>query len=160
QLQSGRAFPDSTQVVLVWYQRAWLALMAGRALPEFPADHFGRDAAAPFLAAFRGDSTRALVLLARSMRGQPPDLRAAFAAHLRAIADWGAGRWDEVIDRTAPSARVGMRRGMDPAELIRLNDRWMIADAFARLGHPDSATVYLELILDPPGNPSPVIFSR
>ena len=44
--------------------------------------------------------------------------------------------------------------------MLRTRSRWLIADAFEKLGQPDSVATYLQLILEPPAYGNPDVFQR
>ena len=72
-------------------------------------------------------------------------------AHLAGWAAWSAGNWGRAIDELRPYCHGAAFEMASRAELFMRNpSRWILADAFAREGQPDSAAVYLKLILDPP----------
>jgi hypothetical protein len=68
-------------------------------------------------------------------------------------------RWDEVIVRLAPEARLGNYDASD-LEHVRQIYRWLVAEAFAAAGRADSATTYFGLMLDPPGRPPNVVVTN
>jgi tetratricopeptide (TPR) repeat protein/tRNA A-37 threonylcarbamoyl transferase component Bud32 len=54
------------------------------------------------------------------------------------------GRWDEAAHLLQPVACQSVQGGMARFPAGMCTVRWYLADAFERLGHPDSAAVYLE----------------
>ena len=57
-----------------------------------------------------------------------------------------SGEWSRVVELLAQRAASGQRTGI-PGTLA---ERWLVATAYQRLGHPDSAAFYYELVVDPP----------
>jgi tetratricopeptide (TPR) repeat protein len=102
-------------------------------------------------AAAAGDTTLARRLLA-TIRTRPATqvARLGFAPEL--LQAWIAargGRWQEVLNHIGPAALQGEAVGsvnLQSAPLMR----WMAAEAYDRLGPPDSAAVYFERAIAPP----------
>jgi tetratricopeptide (TPR) repeat protein len=63
------------------------------------------------------------------------------------------GRWTDVARRLEAAARAGERDGGDLDQVSGAAVRWLVAEAYERLGKPDSAAAMYELILDPSGVP-------
>jgi hypothetical protein len=63
------------------------------------------------------------------------------------------GRWSEVVRRLGPAAAAGERDGGDLHQVSSMALRWLMADAYGRLGRADSAAAMYELVLDPTGTP-------
>jgi len=57
------------------------------------------------------------------------------------------GRWDEVVRVLDPVARLPKDIGFVPVSAGRAWPRLLLADAFERLGRPDSAAACFELLL-------------
>ena len=57
-----------------------------------------------------------------------------------------SGEWSRVVELLAQRAASGQRIGI-PGTLA---ERWLVASAYQRLGQPDSAVLYYELVVDPP----------
>jgi len=74
--------------------------------------------------------------------------RKRFAADILALEGWIASRendWQTVI-RTLKPART---RGQQPRVVGRLPVRWLVAEAYERLGDPEEAAVAYELVVSP-----------
>jgi tetratricopeptide (TPR) repeat protein len=77
--------------------------------------------------------------------GEVPDfLEAAIAAQ--------GERWAEVVELLAPSATRGHDIGYLEIQTSRIARQWLVADAYERLGRPDSAAPFLERIVAPEGS--------
>ncbi|HYM81003.1 MAG TPA: hypothetical protein VEY91_06280, partial [Candidatus Limnocylindria bacterium] len=137
--------------------RLMLAIVSGGVIPA-PADAWAHDSSTATLitrglrAAFARDRAGAQRLLnvvrARSRRelawqGAGPVL---LAARIEAL----AGHWEEAARMLQPVASQSVEMGEVhyPAGMSAV--QWFLADAFEKLGHPDSAAVYLELIASGP----------
>jgi tetratricopeptide (TPR) repeat protein len=70
-----------------------------------------------------------------------------------------AGRWGEAVAILGPFARQGGTSAVPPREFLRSATRWRLAGAFERLGQPDSAAAYLDLVVRPPILPTPLLES-
>ena len=144
---------------VLWFLDSWLARVAERAPVRVPPLLRGSNwgaAARATVAALAGDSVAARAAVA----GSEPKSRAALAEHAEGLLDWKLGRWKKAIEHLAPNARGGFYRLPNIEEMLRSPSRWIVADAYGRLGERDSAIVYLNLLLDPQ-RPSPaVIISR
>jgi len=112
-----------------------------------------------YLAVAAGDTTRARRLLTelRSRRTVRLGAHGAATEFLEACIAARAERWDEVIARIARPARDGsdvmvMRNDPISDRIGTAPERWMVASAHERLGHPDSAIVFYERMLGP-GSP-------
>jgi eukaryotic-like serine/threonine-protein kinase len=102
-------------------------------------------------AAAAGDTILARRLLATVRTRSAPDIsRQGFTpALLEAWIAARGGRWQEVLDRLGPAALQGEAMGyvlLQSAPLMR----WMVAEAYDRLGLPDSAAAYFERAIAPP----------
>ena len=145
----------------LWGNRLQLDFIAGRD-PDFM--HYVREPrlrelATGLSAAWSGDSVRARRSMRRYRQATP--VQVVWVEVLsEAMLDRHARRWGAVIGRLAPDARVGMYDPGSDLETARQTYRWMVAEAFAASGQPDSATTYLGLILEPPGRSANVIMSR
>jgi len=102
-------------------------------------------------AAAAGDTILARRLLATVRTRSAPDIsRQGFTPTL--LEAWIAarsGRWQEVLSRLGPAALQGEATGyvlLQSAPLMR----WMVAEAYDRLGLPDSAVTYFERAIAPP----------
>jgi hypothetical protein len=104
-------------------------------------------------AAVAGDTAAAMTRLtqlehqpsvARRRLGQGPRL-------LRAYVEAAQGRWPDVA-RLLGSAG-GEYDGGDPDQVSSMAMRWLLADAYTRVGQPDSAAATFELILAPTRTP-------
>jgi hypothetical protein len=140
-----------------WYDQARLLLaMAAERTPETVPLKLANDSSTPgrvmhaLWAAVRGDSTSTIQALEQA-RSEAEELKrlGAGPALARAWVDGLAGRWSTVIDSLAPAALHGEH---DATILDRISSfpvRWLVADAYARLGRVDSAAMYMELLLAP-----------
>jgi tetratricopeptide (TPR) repeat protein len=100
-----------------------------------------------------GDTARARKLLARirrrsvieqKLQGSNPMLIEAWIAAR-------AGSWEEVVG-LGPAARQGDDLGSVLSPSNRVLKRWLVAEAYERLGRPDSAAAYFELAMSPIGD--------
>ena len=81
--------------------------------------------------------------------------RTVVSDYVEATIDFQAGRWRQAVERLDGFARAGVRTLPGHASALRQNARWMMADAYLRLGRPDSAVSRLEMILAPVGGEAP-----
>jgi len=139
-----------------WQARLVLATASGRHLAADLQRLIGDTTPAGltlsgWTSAIAGDTTTARTLLARIKRlpaieqrrlGDGPLLLGA------SIASRGR-RWKEVIGLIGPSAQRGEHDGSSPAQVASISLRWLVADAYERLGRADSAAVYYELAVAP-----------
>ena len=101
--------------------------------------------------ALSGDTTTARTLLARVMRLPAVEQRRLGDGPLlleASIASRGR-HWEEVVRLLGPSAQRGEHDGSSPAQVASVSVRWLVADAYERLGRADSAAVYYELAVAP-----------
>ncbi|MGZ3373982.1 MAG: protein kinase domain-containing protein [Gemmatimonadaceae bacterium] len=140
-----------------WYERArlLLAIATGRRLGE-PALS-ANDTSLPaetlraLWAAASGDTVTAHAKLKNTARLSRRDL-AVIGSGPILVDGWIAfdgKRWSEVVDRVAPIALIGEN---DPTILDRPDsfmERWLVANAYERLGKLDSAARFLDLLLRP-----------
>ncbi|HET9252833.1 MAG TPA: hypothetical protein VFP58_12040, partial [Candidatus Eisenbacteria bacterium] len=103
-------------------------------------------------AAAAGDTTSARRLLETMRARSEPDIaRQGFTPAM--VQGWiaaRAGRWQDVMDILGPAALQGEPRGNVQFQSAPLT-RWLVAEAYERLGHPDSAAAYFErAIASPP----------
>ncbi len=101
-------------------------------------------------ATIRGDSVagrRALDTL-----GRKPDLeRRKYAVDTRFLEAWiaaGSSQWEDVVQLLKPFAERGPG---GPKTTGRLAIRWLVADAYERLGRPDAAVASFEQVVSPVG---------
>ena len=59
------------------------------------------------------------------------------------------GRWVEVTHLLGPAARLGEHDGSSPDQVASLGVRWLLAEAYERIGRLDSAAAYFELAIAP-----------
>ena len=100
-------------------------------------------------AAVAGDLPRARELL-RTVQASPAAELARQGAGpvlLEASIATRAGKWDEAVRLLGPPARQGIELGFVTDGVGRVPMRWLVGDAWERLGRPDSAAVYFELVL-------------
>ncbi|MEO6461541.1 MAG: hypothetical protein ABIP29_00515, partial [Candidatus Eisenbacteria bacterium] len=101
-----------------------------------------------FFTSFEGDSARVRAG-ARTLAAEfHPDVRPEFLAGIEGFLAFREQRWAEAIRDLSPPAR-GSWMGGAHYERMRNRARWAVATAFERTGRPDSAAVYLGLILRP-----------
>jgi tetratricopeptide (TPR) repeat protein len=138
-----------------WQARIVLAIASGRPPPV--DEQLMRDTTpagltlAGLTSALSGDTTSARTRLVRVRRLPPVEqlrlgdgpllLEASIAARNQ--------RWEEVIRLLGPSAQRGEHDGSSPAQVASVSVRWLIADAYERVGRLDSAQVYYELAIAP-----------
>ncbi len=141
-----------------WYWQARLVLAMASGRPP-PADirRLMRDTTPAGLtlsgwtSALAGDTASARTRLARVLRLPAIEQRRLGDGPLlleASIASRGS-QWKEVIRLLGPSAQGGEHDGSSPAQVASISVRWLIADAYERLGRPDSAAVYYELAIAP-----------
>ena len=143
-------------MVTNWMTRAWFAELCGRPAPAVPGP--AARALAPLIAslhdAMAGDSAGAR----RRIQAWQPNVgmqrwvKNGAAGLIQGRADLRRRDWDRVVEELRPNAACGSRNEPPPLAALRAPSRWLIADAFEGLGKPDSARVYLERLLEPPGN--------
>jgi serine/threonine protein kinase/tetratricopeptide (TPR) repeat protein len=142
---------------LRWYLQARLLLaVAAGLLPKPVPAALARDTSVEgwvlhaIWAAARSDSAAAVRALEQARRW-PEDL-SRLGAGPRLARGWveaHSGRWRAVLDSLAPVASYGEH---DATMLDRVSSfpvRWLVAEAYARIGRLDSAAVYMELLLTP-----------
>ena len=138
--------------------RLMLAIVSDGAIP-IPPDAWTRDSSTTALitcslrAAIAGDRAQAQRLLSAARGRSRRELvwQGATPALLDARIEALAGRWGEAARILQPVAsqrveigtRIPGRAGMSPL-------RWFLADAFEKLGQPDSAAVTLERVTSDP----------
>jgi tetratricopeptide (TPR) repeat protein len=148
-----------------WFAHAWLARLAGHSTPPEPEGMKGTSwarAAAALRAAEAGDSTVAR----NAVDGWPDPMEPDEASH-RALRDHveaclalRRGHWTAAVERLRGNAAGGARDLPNLERVLRTRSRWLIADAFGKLGRPDSVAAYLQLILEPPAYETPHVFWR
>jgi tetratricopeptide (TPR) repeat protein len=149
----------------VWFAHAWLARLAGHPTPDEPQAMRGTSwsrAAAALRAAEAGDSGTARVAAAGWSDPNEPDegsLR-ALRDQVEAYLALRRGHWTDAVEHLRENARGGLRTVPNLERVLRPRSRWLIADAFGKLGQPDSAAAYLQLILEPPQYEAPHVFWR
>lgn len=140
-----------------WYERARLlmAIAARRPIGDPTLSSSDTTVAADMLralwSAHSGDTVFARGKLNR-MTGLSPRDRAIVGTGPALVEGWIAfhgRRWRDVINVIAPLSVPGEQ---DPTILDRPDSfmqRWLVADAYERLGKADSASRFLELVLQP-----------
>jgi serine/threonine-protein kinase len=150
---------DSRLAVGISAVQSWY--LEGRARPEAnldPADTV--SLAATFTRAIRaatvGDTTAARRLAAR-LRARPEHGDGRMGASpefIDGVIAAQGGRWREVLDRLRPAAARG--DGGDIGRLVlgtpRIPRLWLVAEAYRRLGVPDSAAIFFERVADLKGS--------
>jgi tetratricopeptide (TPR) repeat protein len=144
-----------------WYQHArlLLAVCLARSPGTMPRS-LAADSTAPgwvvraLWAAVSGDSAGAARALERAAEAPvEPGRVGAGPALVQGWIDAAAGRWHRVTDNLAPVAQQGEH---DATMLDRSSSfplRWLVAEAYGRLGRNDSARAYLGLVLAPRNMP-------
>jgi len=102
-------------------------------------------------AAYTGDVSRARQLL-RRVQGYPQPELARHGAGPVLLEAWIAARsnqWEETVRLLGPAARQGVELGFVTDGAGRVPMRWLMAEAWERLGRPDSAAAFFELALSP-----------
>ncbi len=136
--------------------RVLLAAVSGRPLGK-PDAGLARDTTTPgtitrgLWAAVAGD-TFAAEQAFRALRPRAASELARQGAGPLLLQAWLAGRarrWDEVVRLLAPAALQGEELGFVTDPVGRMPMRWLVAEAYERLGRADSAAAYLELVLSP-----------
>ncbi|HET9253432.1 MAG TPA: protein kinase, partial [Candidatus Eisenbacteria bacterium] len=96
-------------------------------------------------AAAEGDTALARRLLTQVRARSPSEVaRLGFGPEI--LQGWvaaRAGHWEEVVRDVGPAARQGEPRGYAIFRSAHL-PRWLVAEAYERLGQPDSAAAYFE----------------
>jgi len=157
--ETARAASDAYSLDVARRARLLLAVVSRGAI-AVPENSWARDTStASFLtrglrAAIAGDQTQARRLLSAA-RARPRRELAYNGATPALLEAWIAaleGRWEETARVLQPLARQPIEIGevYCPAGLSLV--RWLLADAFEKLGHPDSAAVYLEKVTADPGS--------
>jgi tetratricopeptide (TPR) repeat protein len=140
-----------------WYEQAHLLLaMAGRRNPGTPRPALTSDSSAAgrvmhaLWAAVQGDTVTAARAL-EVAEAQPEEIKllGAGPALARGWIDAHAGRWRPVADSLGPAARAGEHDATILDRVTAYPVRLLVADAYERLGNPDSAAAYLELVVAP-----------
>ena len=120
---------------------------------------WGRAMAA-LSAAELGDSTAARAAVERWPDPMEPDEAShrALRDHVEACLALRRGLWTVAVERLRENARGGVRSRPTVERMLRIRSRWLIADAFGRLGCPDSVAAYLQLLLEPPAYEPPHVY--
>ena len=152
-------------VANAWYARVWLARFASRAVPPEPGalkNTTWSRAAAALRMAEAGDSiaARGAVELSPDPMEADEMSQRALRDHVEALLALRSDRWADAAGHLRATARGGVRNFPNVESVLRMRSRWLIADAFTRLGQPDSAAAYLGLILEPPANANVDVFQR
>jgi len=74
-------------------------------------------------------------------------------ALIRAYSLAARGRWSEVLAHLGPAAAAGEPDGGDLEQVSAMGVRWLMGDAYYRLGKADSAAAMYERVLDPSRTP-------
>ena len=145
-----------------WFSSGVLLLAAARGRTPGPTPAWlladtttGGVLAAGLWAAMAGDTSTAAarlttlqqlpaVRLKRLGHGACPDSR---------IQPRGSGRWSEVVAQLAPAAAAGEPDGGDLDQVSAMAVRWLMGDAYYRMGKADSAAAMYERVLDPSRTP-------
>jgi tetratricopeptide (TPR) repeat protein len=136
-----------------------LSLATGRAPGPAPTWLMADTTAGGFLAsglwaAASGDTVMARARLARLERRPALELRRLSQGPrlLEATIERSRARWRDVIRILGPQAPSELDGG-DPDQVSSLALRWVLADAYAHAGRPDSAAALFDLVLDPARTP-------
>ena len=155
---SGVAQKRRRMVGTLVLNHTFLARLLDRQPPAIPvfiaADPWGISARAT-RAAVAGDSVAARRAVAAWPESVEADSRQSLVDHVEACLDGRRGRWERVVTRLRADASGGLRTTPSIKGVLRTPARWLMADAFEKLGRPDSAAVYLGFMLEPPANESP-----
>jgi eukaryotic-like serine/threonine-protein kinase len=144
-----------------WYSHAFLLLVTASGHPAGPVPGWlladtsaGGLLAGGQWAAMAGDTVAARARLTRLERSTSVELRRLGRGPrlLSASIEAAQGQWPEVIRLLKP-AIGGELDGGDPDQVSSMAVRWILAEAYARTGRPDSAAAVLELVLDPSRTP-------
>jgi serine/threonine-protein kinase len=141
-----------------WFQHALLLLsdVSGRPVGPVPSSIMRDTTAGAVLlrglvALRRGDRATAMAAL-RQLRARGSDRSLGFSVeYLEARIAAAEERWDQVLTIIVDAARAGEH---DPFSVDRVGSfalRWLVAEAYSKLGKPDSATDMLEQVLAPVG---------
>jgi tetratricopeptide (TPR) repeat protein len=148
---------------MIWFSRFSIARALDQSLPEVPAairtDLWGIAAFAT-RAAESGDSIAARRAVASWPESVEAVSRRALGDQVEARLDEHNGHWDRAVSRLRANALGGVRAIPNLERILRTPSRWLMADAFTRLGQPDSAAVYLNLLLEPPAYEPPTLMTR
>jgi tetratricopeptide (TPR) repeat protein len=74
-------------------------------------------------------------------------------ALIRAYTFAAQGRWSDVVAHLTPAAAAGEPDGGDLDQVSAMAVRWLLGDAYQRLGRADSAAAMYERVLDPRRTP-------
>jgi Tfp pilus assembly protein PilF len=163
--RSAAAERNPRPAAIAWFAHSWLTRLAGRTTPREPEVLKGTTwsrAAAAVRAAEAGDSTRARIAVERwpdPAEKDEPSHR-ALRDHVEACLALRRGQWAAAVERLRENANGGERSLPKVESVLRTRSRWLVADAYDRLGRPDSAAAYLQLILEPPATETMHIFQR
>ncbi len=144
-----------------WFAQAVVLLATARGVSPGPMPAWlGADTSSGGLlagglwAAAAGDTSTADDRLARLERRPPVDLRRLGLGPrlLRASIESAQGRWREAIRTLGPGVPTELDGGT-PDQVSNMAARWVLADAYARAGRPDSAAAMFDLIRDPTRTP-------
>jgi serine/threonine-protein kinase len=153
--QNEPTFDHPVWGVVLWMVRSLEIAPGGSPPPPVPASLAklpeGHLAQALRLAQL-GEPAAARAELQKILPGADPELRPTGQRMLAAWDAWHHHRWAEVVDTLRHHASVGLRSRPSFEETSRGQARWMVASAFVELGQRDSAAVYFEKLLSPPGN--------
>ena len=124
-------------------------------LPEDTPSDLGGHVQRGLWAAVRGDTAtarRVQETLQASSADEVAEAGVSFTARvLPALLHAHGGRWEDVIRILAPALRSHLNGIGFSDEGMWALARWLVADAYAHLGHPDSAVSDLEILVDPAG---------
>jgi hypothetical protein len=111
--------------------------------------------------AVAGDTVAARAHAQELRRLLPGRYRGAAPEVIDAAIARRAGRWRDVVDLLGPAAAHGeLGRPNHDAWISPLPIRWMVADAYDKLGMTDSAIVMYEHVLHPGGGLMPFMIAR
>ncbi|MBI1799284.1 MAG: protein kinase, partial [Candidatus Eisenbacteria bacterium] len=154
ELADGADRPDLAQAAL--RAQVLLAMVSGGSLAA-PRQTFDRDTTTTALitrglwASVNGD-TRAVQGLLQRIESRPAHELSRHGAGPTLLGAWVMGRagdWEGAVRVLGPAARQGAELGYVTDPIGRVPLRWLVADAYERLGKPDSAAAYFELALSP-----------
>jgi serine/threonine-protein kinase len=141
-----------------WFANAALLLAAAHGRAPGPVPPWllgdttaGGEVTAGLWAAMIADSATARRRLA-ALERRPPVQRRRLGlgpALIRGYLLAGEGRWAELTRTLGGAAIVGERDGGDLDQVSGTAVRWLTAEAYERVGKPDSAAMMYRLVLDP-----------
>jgi tetratricopeptide (TPR) repeat protein len=107
-----------------------------------------------------GDTARSRASIVR-LRGHAPRWEARLmSAVAEGLIDSRAGRYERVVEQLGPTARSRLFESRLPVAGTAYVIRWLVGNAWERLGKPDSAAVYYELAQETGRSPDADFYAR